>query len=237
MNKILILIRVSSRNQFNHGGSVQDQETQVRQYAKEKGLEVVEVVRVMQSGAKQLLSVGELSEAIKRAKELGCGIAVTRADRLSRDTISLLMLKKASLENGVDIHVTTLNRKITEISDLEWTLMAVIAEQERKTIIARTKRACRNNIGPIGVELPVEMMNRRSAEKRRSLAQAWARSVKLKEHIREAVKSLKDPNLKNTARWLSGSGILTRRGSKWTSSNLHSQIQRLGWDWGELSKN
>ena len=103
----------------------------MRQYAKEKGLEVEEVVRVMQSGAKQLLSVGELSEAIKRAKELGCGIAVTRADRLSRDTISLLMLKKASLENGVDIHVTTLNRKITEISDLECTLMAVMAEQSR----------------------------------------------------------------------------------------------------------
>ena len=47
---------------------------------------------------------------------------------------------------------------------------------------------------------------------------------------------LKVPNLKNTARWLNGEGVLTRRGGKWTGSNLHSQIQRLNWNWRELAK-
>jgi DNA invertase Pin-like site-specific DNA recombinase len=236
MKNAVALIRVSTRNQFNNGGSVEDQEVQIRQYASEAGLNICEVVKIQQSGSKQVLNVGQLSETINRAKELGCAICVTRTDRLSRDTISLLMLKKASAESGVEIHVTTLKRTINEISDLEWTLMSVMAEQERNTIIARAKRACRNNVGPIGKEISIEMMNKRSAEKRRSLAQNWAQSVRLRQHIEEAITQLKVPNLKNTARWLNGEGVLTRRGGKWTGSNLHSQIQRLNWNWRELAK-
>lgn len=234
---LIILARVSTAKQMQTGNSVEDQVEQGMKFALENQMEVAEVVKVQASGRKQLLNLGQLSETMKRAKSIGADVVCSKVDRLSRDQISLLMLKKVSMESGVEIHVLSMGRKMSEISDMEWSCLAMMAEQERKLIVERVRRATRNRIGPIGIQLDPRELAQKSIDKRVELAKAWAESISLRDRILEAVASLKVPNLKNVARWLNGEGLVTRRGGRWDGSNLHKQIKRFGWDWGELSKN
>ena len=145
--------RVSTIKQMRTGQSVTCQIEQIKKYAHETNGELVNIVKVQASGKKQLLNVGQLAETIKQAKEIGAEILCTKLDRLSRDQITLLMLKKASTESGVEIHITSMGRKISEISDLEFTLLSSMAQEERKMIASRTKEASKNRIGPIGISL------------------------------------------------------------------------------------
>jgi DNA invertase Pin-like site-specific DNA recombinase len=228
--------RVSTAKQMQKGNSVDEQARQIEQFALEKEMNLLEIVKVQASGKKQLLNIGQLAETIKKAKSAGASIVVTKIDRLSRDQITLLMLKKASEESGIEIHVASMNRKISEISEMEFSMIAMLAEQERVAIAQRCKEAARGRIGPIGVFLDPKELAQKSVDKRIELAKGWASSVHLKKHILEAVSSLKVPNLKNVARWLNGEGLVSRRGRRWDGSNLHKQISRLGWSWKEFSK-
>ena len=80
------------------GNSVEDQAEQITGFAKENGMELIEIRKIQASGKKQLLNVGELSEVIKQAKQLAAEIVVTKIDRISRDQITLLMLKKQAMK-------------------------------------------------------------------------------------------------------------------------------------------
>jgi len=230
---LIILARISTAKQLQ-GTSLKDQVEQGMKFALGRQMEVAEVVKVQASGKSQLLNAGQLSETMKKAKSMGADVVVSKVDRLSRDQISLLMLKKASVESGVEIHVLSMGRKMSEISDMEWSCLAMMAEQERKLIVERVKRATRNRIGPIGIQLDPRELAQKSIDKRIELAKAWAESISLRDRILEAVASLKVPNLKNVARYLNGEGMVTRRGGRWDGSNLHKQINRLGWNWKKM---
>lgn len=236
MKKIIILTRVSTAKQMQKGNSIEDQIEQGMKFAQDKQMEVAEVVKIQASGRKQLLNIGQLAETMKRAKDLNADVVCTKVDRLSRDQVSLLMLRSASKENGVEVHVLSMGRKMSEISDIEWSCLAMLASEERKLIVERTRRAAQNRIGPIGQSLNPQELARKSIEKRVELAQNWATSVKLKDRLIEAIQALRVPNLKNVARYLNGEGMVTRRGGRWDGSNLHKQINRLGWCWKEISK-
>ena len=228
--------RVSTQKQFKSGESIERQIESIKNYANQNNGELIEVVKIQASGKKQLLNIGQLAETIKKAKENGAELIVTKIDRLSRDQITLLMLKKASTESGVEIHITSMNRKISEISDLEFTLISSMAQEERKLIVARTKEASRGRIGPIGVTLdPCELVQR-SIEKRRSLANKWAESVDLKSRITNAIKELRNPGLAKVALYLNGQQSYSRTGVPWTTINLAKTIERMGWQWKELKK-
>ena len=112
MKKLFLIARVSTRRQMMEGGSVRLQIQQLKKFAEENSAKQIKIFEIQVSGAKQLINIGQLASIIKEAKEEGADLAVTKADRLSRDTISLLMLKKASEENGVEIHITSMGRKI-----------------------------------------------------------------------------------------------------------------------------
>ena len=233
---VIGISRVSTARQMQKGNSVEEQSRQIEKFALDKRMDLLEIVKIQASGKKQLLNIGQLSETIKKAKSAGASIVVTKIDRLSRDQITLLMLKKASEESGIEIHVASMNRKISEISEMEFSMIAMLAEQERVAIAQRCKDAARGKIGPIGVSLDPKVLAQKSVDKRIELAKGWASSVHLKKQILEAVSSLKVPNLKNVARWLNGEGLVTRRGGRWDGSNLHKQVNRLGWSWKELSR-
>jgi len=226
--------RVSTIKQMRTGQSVTCQIEQIKKYAHETNGELVNIVKVQASGKKQLLNVGQLAETIKQAKEIGAEILCTKLDRLSRDQITLLMLKKASTESGVEIHITSMGRKISEISDLEFTLLSSMAQEERKMIASRTKEASKNRIGPIGISLNAKELAYQSIDKRRGLAQSWAKSVNLRSRIIDAINQLKNPNLNNVALWLNGQQSYSRTGVPWNQVNLRQTMKRLGWSWSEL---
>ncbi len=234
--KFFGIARVSTQKQMRSGNSVQDQISSIENYASQNNGELIEIVQVQSSGKKQLMNVGQLADTIKKAKENGAEIIVTKIDRLSRDQITLLMLKKASTESGVEIHITSMNRKISEISDLEFTLISSMAQEERKMIVSRTKEASKNRLGPIGVTLDPADMVQRSLAKRRKLANTWAESVNLKNRIIDAIHQLRHPSLEKVALYLNGQQSYSRTGVPWTTINLHKTIERMGWQWKELKK-
>ncbi len=234
MKSIIGIARVSTSVQFKKGSSVEEQAKQIKAFAEKIGGELVEIVKVQASGKSMVLNTGQLSTTINRAKEMKAEIVVTKLDRLSRDQITLLQLKKASSESGVEIHIASMDRKISEISDLEFTLLASFAETERKQIQQRIKEATKDRIGPIGKTLNAKILQTKGLVKRQALAVEWAESVGLEKQIKDASSVLKSANLRNVAHWLNGNNSVTRRGKPWSFATLQQQVARLGWNWKEL---
>jgi len=79
-----------------------------------------------------------------------------------------------------------------------------------------------------------KLLGQKSATKRRRYAINWAKEVNLFGLIQEAIDTLENPNLKNVANFLNDKKIRPRRGESMNGSNLHKQIQRLGWSWKEF---
>ena len=237
MNKksVIIFCRISTAKQLQ-GNSVADQIEQGKEFAKNNNMEVVDIVKVQASGKKQLLNIGELATTLDKAKKMKADLVCTKIDRLSRDQISLLMLKRASQENGIEIHVSSMNRKISEISDLEFSMIAMLAEATRKQIVANTKRASIGKVGTMGISLNPSEMGKRSADSRAQNTAKWAETIKLKERLTQAIKELKAPTLERVCRTLNGDGIPTITGKKWNHVSLIQQIQRLNWSWQEIKK-
>ena len=222
MKKGIGIARVSTMKQMQKGNSVADQAEQITQFCTDNEMELIGIEKIQASGKKQLLNVGELAEVIKKAKSEQAEIVVTKIDRISRDQITLLMLKKASEESGIEIHVASMNRKISEISDLEFSMIAVLAESERKQIAERTKQAARGRIGPMGVSLDPSEMGRRSADARARVTRQWAEKIQLRNRIAHAEGILK-PTLERVCRSLNGDGIPTITGKKWNHVTLLQQ--------------
>jgi len=231
--KFLGIARVSTSRQMK-GNSVAFQCESIQRYAHQNNGELVDIVKVQASGKKQKLNVGQLAETISKAKEIGASLIVTKIDRLSRDQITLLMLRKASLESNVEVHVTSMNRTMSQVSDLEFTLLASMAEQERKIIVSRCRDAAKGRIGAIGKTLDPSEMGRRSVNVRAKLSREWAESVNLRHHIQEAINKLKRPTQESICQMLNGQNIFTIRGAKWNRVNLLQQLKRLGIPWKEL---
>lgn len=232
--KFIGISRVSTQRQMNNGNSVFLQCESIKNYALQNNGELVEIVKVQASGRKQKLNVGQLAETIKKAKKIGASLIVTKVDRLSRDQITLLMLRKASLESNVEVHVTSMNRKLSDISDLEFTLLASMAQEERKLIVSRCRESAKGRIGAIGTTLDPVEMGKRSVNVRSKISRDWAESVNLRHHIKDAINKLKQPTQDSICQMLNGQNILTIRGAKWNRVNLLQQINRLGWSWKEL---
>jgi DNA invertase Pin-like site-specific DNA recombinase len=232
--KLIALLRVSSSIQWNKGSSCPDQLKQVQEYAEKEGYEVIETISVQVSGKKMKMNMGQLAHALQRAKEQGAEIAVSRLDRLSRSQQDLLQLKEASDTSGIDVHICSLGRTIKNISHLEFSMMAMIADNERRSIQERVKRACKDRVGPIGQELDPQKLRIAGLRKRRQLAEEWAKSIGLEKEIINAGKNLKNPTLRNVCAWLNGNGKMTRTGAAWKASTLHKQLTRFDWKLKEL---
>ena len=93
-----------------------------------------------------------------------------------------------------------MNRKISEISDLEFTLLSSIAQEERKMIVARTKEASKNRIGPIGITLNAKELAYAQSTKKRT-GRIMGKISKFGSRIIDAVTQLKTQTL---IMWLYG---------------------------------
>ena len=232
--KLIAVTRVSTRKSWAKGSSIEDQEKQVREYAETIGAEVVEVIRIQVSGKRMTLNQSQLSDALHLAQKMDAELACSRLDRMSRHAISILQLKEATDNTGIDIHIASLGRTMKQMSHSEVGLAALMADSERRAIQSRVKRACRDRIGPIGLSLDAKALQLASTQSRQKSAIDWANSIGLKEEIINAGANLKRPTLENLCYWLNGKGKLTRRGAKWKSGSLHQQLKRFGWSLKEL---
>jgi DNA invertase Pin-like site-specific DNA recombinase len=133
---IIAYYRVSTDGQGKSGLGLEAQRDAVIRFAGGEGLEVVgEFIEVETGkGADALEKRPQLTAALRKAKQLGAHIVVSRLDRLSRDVhfISGLMSKR------VPFIVTQLGRNVDPFM---LHIYAALAEKERAMISERTKDA------------------------------------------------------------------------------------------------
>lgn len=161
----------------------------------------------------------QLAKALELCRLTRSTLVIAKLDRLSRDAHFLLGLEKA----GVDF----IAADMPNANRLTVRLMAVIAQEEREMISARTKAALAAAKAR-GVKLggykggPV-VDGRQGGEAMRRKADDFAAAVgPMVQEMRWAGASLRE-----IARDLTEKGIQTPRGARWTASAVRGLLERV----------
>ncbi len=138
--RAVLYARVSTDEQSEKGYSLPTQLEACRKYAEHLGYTVVEELREDYSGA---VPIGErpegkrLMELLKR-READCVIG-HQVDRLSRDTVDLLLSVRLWLRAGVEVHSVDIG-KIEDENNILLVIKGWQGSDERKKIVERTTR-------------------------------------------------------------------------------------------------
>lgn len=202
MEKVVIFARVSSTN------GAQDYERQINDLqvlsnAKRWLVEAIFAEKI--SGAKKNIERTELMNMINYIKSHNINkVLVTELSRLGRDTLQVLQAIEILNQNKVSVYIQnygietlTAEREINPMSQFLITILAEVAQMERKTIrerIASGYQNFRNNGGKVGRK------------------QGYTKSIeRMKDEYEKELKLLKKGySLRNTSK-LTGTSINTLR--------------------------
>lgn len=217
MQKFILYYRVSTKEQGKSGLGLDAQETDLQvfldQFA-ETPFEVTATFTDIQSGADN--ERPELVKALDLCRKTGATLLVSKLDRLSRRLSFIATLME---DPKVSFRVASIPRA----SKMELHLYAMLAEQERDFISARTKAALAalkakgKKLG--GIRPKTEARNVAVKEKAEGYAQKVAGMV---QPMRQAGKTLRE-----IADCLNASGVQTSRGGKWSAAQVMRTLERL----------
>jgi DNA invertase Pin-like site-specific DNA recombinase len=210
---IIAYYRVYTDRQGKSGLGLEAQRDAVTRFAASEGLEVAgEFIEVETGkGADALDKRPQLAAALRKAKQLGAHVAVSKLDRLSRDVafISGLMSKR------VPFIVTQLGRNVDPFM---LHIYAALAEKERSMISERTREALQK-----AKEKGVQLGNPNIA--RLSVDAATSRDAILRPVLLE----LQGLSLRDIAAELTARNIPTPRGGDaWSPATVMRSMKRLG---------
>ena len=212
--------RVSTAQQGRSGLGLDAQREAVRVFLAARADELAEAFTEIESGKNA--DRPQLARALDACRLTGGVLVIAKLDRLSRDAHFLLGLEKAGVE-FVAADMPNANR-------LNVRLMAVIAQEEREMISARTKAALAaakargkklggNRGGP-----KVDSAKGRASRSR--MADDYARQVgRIAMEVWSAADSTRG-SYGQAAAALTARGIRTPRGGKWTRAAVRALIQR-----------
>lgn len=223
ITKVIGIIRVSSLKQKHSGLSLKAQEEDIRRFCEYNNLEVLEIRQEVASGGSFCRPV--IMQALEDVKKIkGCALLASKLDRLSRRTSFIANLT----DEGADIIVAECGMNVP-IFELQ--LRAVIAEEERRKIGERTKRAAavkRARGDNMGFKLP------QLASVVNEVRQAGADAVKeeadrFATEMRDTVECFRNSGmtLKQIADRLNLHKVKTQRGKKWHASTVSNLIARF----------
>ncbi|EOH1034841.1 recombinase family protein [Salmonella enterica] len=222
--KVISYKRVSTKSQGDSGLGIEAQESYIQQAVKSNGWELVgEFEDLAVSGSMRPEDRPGMAAAIKMAKDTGAAILAAKVDRFSRDVedmarlIKLVPLKVATMPHadGFQLH-----------------LFAVLAQQERDFIKARTREALAalQARADAGEPEAIAKIARRNATyaiahqynpQAKGLATQIQKADEHAQNVRGAVMVAQDEGCKSLAEiaaWLNANTPLrTRRGCEWTA--------------------
>lgn len=220
--KFVSYLRVSTKRQGDSGLGLEAQQKAILDFLNGGVWELVGEFVEVESGKRQD-NRPKLQEALQLAKATGAKLLIAKLDRLSRNAAFLLSLRDA----GVDF-VCVDNPQATPLTI---GILAVVAQDERERISARTKAAlaaakargvrlgCPNGAAHLKGRGNVEAVAaiRQSAQDRA-------------EGLRQIVAGLwaEGPTLQKLADQLNARGILTPRGGQWHPASAGRLVKRLG---------
>jgi DNA invertase Pin-like site-specific DNA recombinase len=164
----------------------------------------------------------QLAKAFQACRLFGAKLVIAKLDRLSRDAHFLLGLEKA----GVDFVAADM----PHANRLTVGIMAMVADEERRMISARTKAALAA-AKRRGVKLGGDRGARLTAKQRAAgravlIERAAARAADLSEIVKE-LQASGATSLRAIAAGLDERGIPTARGGKWSSVQVMRVLERL----------
>jgi DNA invertase Pin-like site-specific DNA recombinase len=218
--KFVSYLRVSTAKQGRSGLGLEAQRKAVEDFLNGGNWRVVKEFVEVESGKKA--DRPQLAKAFQACRLFGAKLVIAKLDRLSRDAHFLLGLEKA----GVDFVAADM----PQANRLTVGIMAMVADEERRMISARTKAALaaakRRGVklgGDRGAQLTAKQ---RAAGRAVLIERAEARAADLSETVKE-VQASGATSLRAIAEGLNTRGIPTARGGKWSSVQVMRVLERL----------
>lgn len=131
--KVVAYYRVSTASQGHSGLGLDAQREEVGRYCQGRSGEILGEYVEVESGKRN--DRPELAKALHHSKVTGATLVAAKLDRLSRNAAFLLTLRDSGAK-----FVAADN---PDVNDMTIGILAVVAEEERKAISARTKAALR----------------------------------------------------------------------------------------------
>jgi DNA invertase Pin-like site-specific DNA recombinase len=236
--KFVSYLRVSTDKQGERGLGIEAQRKAVEDYLNGGDWQLIAEFVEVESGKRN--DRPKLAEAMRHAKVTGATLLIAKLDRLSRNAHFLLGLQDA----GVDFIACDL----PQANRLTVGIMALVAEQEREAISARTKAALAaakakgtwvsrsgrtvSRLGHIHGAAPLRAAGAGKpgwtigAEGTRRAADAFAARVR---PVIEDIRASGITTLEGIAAELNARGILTARGDgRWYAGTVKRLLARLG---------
>lgn len=219
----VLYFRVSTAAQGRSGLGLAAQRAAVEQFCAARGCEVLAEFTEIESGKRN--ERPELAKAIHRAKVTGATLVIAKLDRLSRNAAFLLQLQ--------DSGVRFVAADLPDACHLTVGILALVAQQEREAISARTKAALAaakargQRLGnPNGAKALLEagQGNAAALEAIKNAANDHA------EQLRPVIEELQEngvATLAGLAEELNAMQMRTPRGGKWHPSSIRNLLARL----------
>lgn len=219
--KFVAYYRVSTQKQGRSGLGIEAQRKAVEDFLNGGSWQLIKEFVEVESGKKA--DRPQLAKALQACRVHGARLVIAKLDRLSRDAHFLLGLEKA----GVDFtaaDMPTANRLTVGI-------MAMVADEERRMISARTKAAlaaAKRRGVKLGGDRGVKPTDRARAAATKALReQAQSRADDLSGIVQE-LQASGLTSLRGIAEGLNSRGIPTARGASWSSPQVMRLLERLG---------
>ncbi len=209
--------RVSTERQGRSGLGLEAQRAAVMAYLNGGAWSLLGEFTEIESGVNS--ERPELATALRACDLKGATLLIAKLDRLSRDAHFLLGLSKAGVE-FIAVDMPSANRLTVGI-------MALVADEERRMISARTKAAlaaARERGTKLGGWHGHTVDGRLGAEANKRRAEA--RALKLAPVIRDL--QARGLSLRQMAAELTAQGIQTPRGAPWSAMTVGDVVRRLG---------
>ncbi|MET3413636.1 recombinase family protein [Methylobacterium sp. 1030] len=218
--KFVTYLRVSTKRQGNSGLGLEAQRAAVETYLNGGAWTVCGEYVEVESGKSDTNRL-QLQRAIAACRLFGAKLLIAKFDRLSRDAHFLLGLEKAGIE-----FVATDN---PHANRLTVGIMALVADEERRAISARTKAALAAAKAR-GVKLggdrgSVVSADARAKSVKARVAKAAGRAVDLLPVIAEA-QAAGAASFRQIAAGLNERGIPAARGGEWSAVQVKRVLDR-----------
>lgn len=143
MKKAVGYIRVSKEEQVRGGVSLDMQQSKIRAYADLEGMHLAEIIEDAGISGRNIKDRPGVQKVLSLVKDRRVGaVIVFKLDRLARNTVEALSMARLMDRKGVALH--SISEKLDTKSAMGrffFTLMASLAEMERRVISERTREA------------------------------------------------------------------------------------------------
>lgn len=221
--KTVAYYRVSTAAQGRSGLGLEAQREAVRRFCERKDCELLGEYVEIESGTRN--DRPELTKALHHAKVTDATVVIAKLDRLSRNAAFLLQLQ----DSGVEFIATDM----PEACRLTVGILALVAQQEREAISARTKaalQAAKARGVRLGNPNGAAALKRAARGNQAALATIRGRADRHASEIAPIIADLRTEgrqSLREIASALNERHIRTPRGGKWHAMSVRNLLARI----------